>query len=79
MAGRHVSAASLRSSSAERREPVTHVITQACCGDAACVFACPVNAIQPNPDDELFESAEMLYIDPKTCVDCGACVAACAR
>ena len=77
MAGRHVSAASLRSSSAERREPVTHVITQACCGDAACVFACPVNAIQPNPDDELFESAEMLYIDPKTCVDCGACVAAC--
>ncbi|WP_317697901.1 4Fe-4S binding protein [Aeromicrobium sp. REDSEA-S32_B7] len=56
---------------------MTHVITQACCGDAACVFACPVNAIQPNPDDELFESAEMLYIDPKTCVDCGACVAAC--
>ncbi|WP_183094947.1 FAD-dependent oxidoreductase [Nocardioides stalactiti] len=54
-----------------------HVITQACCGDAACVFACPVNAIQPNPADELFVSAEMLYIDPKTCVDCGACVAAC--
>jgi len=56
---------------------VAHVITQACCGDAACVFSCPVNAIQPNPDHELFVSAEMLYIDPKTCVDCGACVAAC--
>lgn len=56
---------------------MAHVITQACCGDAACVFACPVNAIQPNPDDGMFVSAEMLYIDPKTCVDCGACVAAC--
>lgn len=56
---------------------MAHVITQACCGDASCVFACPVNAIQPNPDHELFHSAEMLYIDPKTCVDCGACVAAC--
>lgn len=54
-----------------------HVITQSCCGDASCVFACPVNAIQPNPDSPEFISADMLYIDPKTCVDCGACVAAC--
>lgn len=54
-----------------------HVITQACCGDASCVFACPVNAIQPNPDSPEFTSAEMLYIDPISCVDCGACVAAC--
>ena len=54
-----------------------HVITQSCCGDASCVFACPVNAIQPNPDSPEFTSADMLYIDPKTCVDCGACVAAC--
>jgi ferredoxin--NADP+ reductase len=56
---------------------VAHVITQACCGDAACVYACPVNAIQPNPDHHLFVSAEMLYIDPSSCVDCGACVPAC--
>jgi len=56
---------------------VPHVITQACCGDASCVFACPVNAIQPNPDSPEFTSAEMLYIDPRSCVDCGACVAAC--
>ena len=54
-----------------------HIITQACCGDASCVFACPVNAIQPNPDSPEFTSAEMLYIDPRSCVDCGACVAAC--
>ncbi|EON24239.1 4Fe-4S ferredoxin iron-sulfur binding protein [Nocardioides sp. CF8] len=54
-----------------------HVITQACCSDASCVFACPVNAIQPNPGDPDFGTAEMLYIDPKTCVDCGACIPAC--
>jgi ferredoxin--NADP+ reductase len=41
------------------------------------VFACPVNAIQPTPDSPDFGLAEMLYIDPQTCVDCGACVSAC--
>ena len=54
-----------------------HVVTQACCGDAACVFACPVNAIHPTPDEPDFGLAEMLYIDPVSCVDCGACVSAC--
>ncbi len=54
-----------------------HVITQACCGDASCVYACPVNCIHPTPDEPDFGTAEMLYIDPATCVDCGACVTAC--
>lgn len=54
-----------------------HVVTQACCGDASCVFACPVNAIHPTPDEADFGLAEMLYIDPVSCVDCGACVGAC--
>ncbi len=56
---------------------MTHVVTQACCGDASCVFACPVNAIHPTPDEPDFGLAEMLYIDPTSCVDCGACVGAC--
>ncbi|MCW2840923.1 MAG: 4Fe-4S ferredoxin [Aeromicrobium sp.] len=56
---------------------MTHVVTQACCGDASCVFACPVNAIHPTPDEPDFGLAEMLYIDPVSCVDCGACVSAC--
>ena len=56
---------------------MTHVVTQACCGDASCVFACPVNAIHPTPDEPDFALAEMLYIDPVSCVDCGACVTAC--
>lgn len=54
-----------------------HVVTQACCGDASCVYACPVNCIHPTPDEPDFGIAEMLYIDPATCVDCGACVSAC--
>ncbi|NMO00608.1 4Fe-4S binding protein [Gordonia sp. TBRC 11910] len=54
-----------------------HVVTQACCGDASCVYACPVNCIHPTPDEPDFGTAEMLYIDPSTCVDCGACVSAC--
>lgn len=56
---------------------MAHVVTQACCGDASCVFACPVNAIHPTPDEADFGLAEMLYIDPVSCVDCGACVGAC--
>ena len=54
-----------------------HVVTQACCGDAACVYACPVNCIHPTPEEPDFGISEMLYIDPSTCVDCGACVSAC--
>lgn len=54
-----------------------HVVTQSCCGDASCVYTCPVNCIHPTPDEPDFATAEMLYIDPAACVDCGACVAAC--
>ncbi|ORW31058.1 ferredoxin [Mycobacterium paraense] len=54
-----------------------HVITQSCCNDGSCVFACPVNCIHPSPDEPGFATTEMLYIDPVACVDCGACVSAC--
>jgi ferredoxin--NADP+ reductase len=54
-----------------------HVITQSCCSDGSCVYACPVNCIHPSPDEPGFATAEMLYIDPGACVDCGACVSAC--
>ena len=56
---------------------MAHVVTQSCVGDGSCVYACPVNCIQPTPDDPSFELAEMLHVDPATCVDCGACVSAC--
>lgn len=54
-----------------------HVITQSCCNDGSCVFACPVNCIHPTPDEPGFGTSDMLYIDPVACVDCGACVSAC--
>jgi ferredoxin/flavodoxin---NADP+ reductase len=54
-----------------------HVITQSCCSDGSCVYACPVNCIHPSPDEPGFATAETLYIDPVACVDCGACVSAC--
>jgi len=56
---------------------VPYVVTQSCCSDASCVFACPVNCIHPTPDEPDFATAEMLYVDPDACVDCGACTTAC--
>ena len=36
-----------------------------------------MNCIQPTPDHPDFLLAEMLAIDPTTCMDCGACITAC--
>ena len=54
-----------------------HVVTQHCCSDAACIQACPVNCIHPAPGEPEFDHAEMLYIDPAVCIDCGACADVC--
>ncbi|WP_327141459.1 FAD-dependent oxidoreductase [Nocardia sp. NBC_01327] len=54
-----------------------YVVTQSCCSDASCVYACPVNCIHPTPDEPDFRTAEMLFVDPQACVDCGACATAC--
>ncbi|UGT55115.1 FAD-dependent oxidoreductase [Nocardia asteroides] len=56
---------------------MAYVITQRCCNDASCVSECPVDCIRPNPADPGFVTAEQLYIDPDTCIDCGACALAC--
>ena len=56
---------------------MTYVITQNRCNDASCAPVCPVNCIHPTPDDPDFATAEMLYIDPDTCIDWGACPDAC--
>ncbi len=48
-----------------------HVVTDRCtlCRYTECVAVCPV---------ECFHADEQrLYIDPKVCIDCGACVPAC--
>ncbi len=56
---------------------MAHVITRPCCNDASCVAVCPVNCIHPTQDEPEFLTAEMLYIDPETCIDCGACIDEC--
>jgi len=58
---------------------MTFIITEPCIGtkDAACVDVCPVDCIHPTKDEPEFETAEMLYIDPAECIDCGACEPAC--
>lgn len=56
---------------------MAHVITRACCNDASCVAVCPVNCIHPTPEEPEFATAEMLYIDPATCIDCGQCLDEC--
>lgn len=54
-----------------------HYITHACIGrkDGSCVDVCPVDCIHPRKDEPEFAAAEMLFIDPETCIDCGLCVA----
>lgn len=56
---------------------MAHVITQNCCNDAACVPVCPVDCIHPAPHEDGYRTAEMLYIDPDACTDCGLCKEAC--
>ena len=55
------------------------IITEPCIKtkDTACVDVCPVDCIHPTKKDPDFETAEMLYIDPVECIDCGACEPAC--
>ena len=53
---------------------MTHVITDLCIRDGACVEVCPVECIvagQPEAEWPWY------YIDPDTCIDCGACVPEC--
>ncbi|UHJ56154.1 FAD-dependent oxidoreductase [Mycolicibacterium fortuitum] len=56
---------------------MAYVITQNCCKDASCVPVCPVDCIRPAEGGLESASAEMLYIDPESCIDCGACFEEC--
>ncbi|MEO8902020.1 MAG: 4Fe-4S binding protein [Polyangiaceae bacterium] len=50
---------------------MTFVVTGNCqrCRYTDCVVVCPVDCFHGD--------AEMLYIDPAECIDCGACVPEC--
>jgi len=53
---------------------MTHVITSLCLRDSGCVEVCPVECIVPGKP---IEQWPLYYIDPDTCIDCGACVPEC--
>lgn len=50
---------------------MTFVVTSNChrCRFTDCVVVCPVDAFHGD--------AQMLYIDPEQCIDCGVCVREC--
>ncbi len=58
---------------------MAYVITEPCINvkDTACVNVCPVDCIHPAKAESDFEKVVQLYIDPDTCIDCGACVPEC--
>ena len=58
---------------------MAYTIAQPCVTvkDTACVEVCPVECIHPTKNEATFAAATQLYIDPVTCIDCGACQAVC--
>ena len=58
---------------------MAYVITEPCigCKDTACLDACPTDSIHPRTDEAGFAEARMLFIDPDTCIDSGACEPMC--
>ena len=58
---------------------MAYVIAEPCINtkDTACVNVCPVDCIHPKKDEGGFEATDQLFIDPDTCIDCGACVPEC--
>ena len=58
---------------------MTHIIAEPCITvkDTACVAVCPVDCIHPTKEERAYATAEQLYIDPGTCIDCGLCVDEC--
>jgi ferredoxin len=53
---------------------MTHIITSLCLRDSGCVEVCPVECIVPGVPQDKYP---WFYIDPNTCIDCGACVPEC--
>jgi ferredoxin len=53
---------------------MTHIITSLCLRDSGCVEVCPVECIVPGYPQEEWP---WYYIDPDTCIDCGACIPEC--
>jgi ferredoxin len=53
---------------------MSHIITSLCLRDNGCVEVCPVECITPGDPSSKWPT---FYIDPGSCIDCGACVPEC--
>lgn len=53
---------------------MTHIITSLCLRDGGCATVCPVECIVPGKPEDKYP---WYYIDPDTCIDCGACIPEC--
>ncbi len=53
---------------------MTHIVTSLCLRDNGCMSVCPVECINPGTEMEQWPT---YYIDPSSCIDCGACVPEC--
>lgn len=51
---------------------MSYIIGSKCIGvkDGACITACPI-------DDCIVEGKDSMFINPETCIDCGACELEC--
>ena len=56
---------------------MAYVIAAPCIADYSCIEVCPVDCISPRPNEQAFEDAEQMYIDPDVCIDCAACEEVC--
>ena len=55
------------------------VITDKCTQELHCISACLRSAIHPTRTEAGFSSARQLFINPRRCIGCGACVSACDK
>lgn len=55
---------------------MAHVIVASCTREGDCVEVCPVDCIVPGPTNDDGWN-DLFFIDPDTCIDCGACVPVC--
>ena len=51
---------------------MSYIIGSKCIGtkDGICIEVCPI-------DETILEGEESMYINPETCIDCGACLPEC--
>ena len=76
---RFYNAAVSRGGGANEELDVAYIIAQPCVGikDGECIAVCPLDCIHPTPAEYAFREADMLYIDPTRCIDCGLCMDEC--